>query len=331
MVNRASGASSWPASEASNGEPGGVPGGAVVRSHLGHRLHRRRLGHLEHPGPEVALTPDEASIGEPYVSDDIGSYLGPPPTQSGRRSARPLRPMGAVRDLPADPAAPLERRDRLPWQYSEPVQSITEAFLRLRWLPPGRWIDYFTGATFTGPTTVSMAVPLSRLPVFVRSGGIVPEQETAATSGDPDAALSVRAYAGGSGSFDLYDDGGSGLGYTRGERADTHITTSSTSQGGEVSTEVTIAATRGRFSGQVANSRDRVQIIDVSLPSSVTVDGRAVPERSVGSAPGWSYQAATATVSVVLPSTPITSATTIVERGGSPVERAEPQLGTAAS
>ena len=25
---------------------------------------------------EVALTPDEATIGEPYVSDDIGSFLG---------------------------------------------------------------------------------------------------------------------------------------------------------------------------------------------------------------------------------------------------------------
>ena len=92
---------------------------------------------------------------------------------------------------------------------------------------------------------------------------------------------------------------------------------------------MTIEATRGRFPGQAAVSHDRVQIVDVSLPSAVTVDGRAVPERSAG--PGWSYQAATATVTVVLPSAPITSVSTIVERGGSPVERAEPPLGTAAS
>jgi hypothetical protein len=121
------------------------------------------------------------------------------------------------------------------------------------------------------------------------------------------------------------------LGYTKGERADTEITTSSASQGGVVSTKVTIEATRGRFPGQVAVSHDRVEIVDVSLPSSVTVDGRAVPERSAGTGPGWSYQAATATVSVVLPSTSISSATTVVERGGSPVERAEPPLGSAAS
>ncbi len=380
----------------SNGEPEEVyPAGPWSAHTTGIAFTGDAWGTWNTLAQEVALTPAEASIGEPYVSDDIGSYLGPPPTQSG---ADP--PDLYDRWVQFGTFQPILRlhsndEDRLPWEYSEPVQSITESFLRLReelipytytlaaeshetgvpmtrplylddpgdaaaythsdeylygpdvlvapvtapgddptvsvWLPPGRWIDYFTGATFTGPTTVSMAVPLSRLPVFVRSGGIVPEQETAATSGDPDAALNIRAYAGGSGSFDLYDDGGSGLGYTRGERADTHITTSSTSQGGEVSTEVTIAATRGRFSGQVTNSHDRVQIIDVSLPSSVTVDGRAVPERSVGSAPGWSYQAATATVSVVLPSTPITSATTIVERGGSPVGRAEPQLGTAAS
>ena len=57
---------------------------------------------------EAALVPDEATIGEPYVSSDIGSYLGPPPTQVGRRSRRPLRQVGATRDLPADPPAPLQ-------------------------------------------------------------------------------------------------------------------------------------------------------------------------------------------------------------------------------
>ncbi|MGB7051266.1 MAG: TIM-barrel domain-containing protein [Acidimicrobiales bacterium] len=344
---------------------------------------------------EVALTPAEATIGEPYVSDDIGSYLGPPPTQSG---ADP--PDLYDRWVQFGTFQPILRlhsnnEDRLPWEYPEPVQSITEAFLRLRedlipytyalaaeshetgapmtrplylddpddaaaydypqeylygpdvlvapvtvpgddptvsvWLPSGRWIDYFTGATFTGPGTVSMTVPLSRLPVFVKAGGIVPEQDGGDTGGDPNSALTIRAYAGGSGSFDLYDDAGSGLGYTKGERADTEITTSSASQGGAVSTKVTIEATKGRFPGQAAVSHDRIEIVDVSLPSSVTVDGRAVPERSAGTGPGWSYQAATATATVVLPSTPISSATTVVERGGSPVERAEPPPGTAAS
>ena len=81
---------------------------------------------------EVALTPDEATIGEPYVSDDIGSYLGPPPTQSG---ADP--PDLYDRWVQFGTFQPILRlhsndEDRLPWQYPQPVQGITEDFLRLR-------------------------------------------------------------------------------------------------------------------------------------------------------------------------------------------------------
>ena len=117
----------------SNGEPRrGVPRRPVVRPHLGHRLHRRRLGHLEHPGPRGRLTPAEATIGEPYVSDDIGSFLGPPPTQSG---ADP--PDLYDRWVQLGTFQPILRlhsnnEDRLPWQYPQPVQAITESFLRLR-------------------------------------------------------------------------------------------------------------------------------------------------------------------------------------------------------
>ena len=44
------------------------------------------------------------------------------------------------------------------------------------WFPPGQWTDWFTGATFTGPSEQTLTVPLDRMPVFVKAGGIVPEQ-----------------------------------------------------------------------------------------------------------------------------------------------------------
>ena len=65
---------------------------------------------------EVALTPDEATIGEPYVSDDIGSYLGPPPGQA-------LDPPDLYdRWVQLGTFQPILRLhsndgDRLPWQY----------------------------------------------------------------------------------------------------------------------------------------------------------------------------------------------------------------------
>ena len=111
---------------------GGVPGRAMVEPHLDHRLHRGRLGNLEHPGP--------------------GGRAGPRRGHH-RRALREQRhrqlPRAAANAAGADPPDLYDRwvqlgtfqpilrlhsnnEDRLPWQYPQPVQGITEAFLRLR-------------------------------------------------------------------------------------------------------------------------------------------------------------------------------------------------------
>lgn len=40
--------------------------------------------------------------------------------------------------------------------------------------PPGRWVDYWQGTSYTGPQTATVAAPLSVLPLYLREGGIVP-------------------------------------------------------------------------------------------------------------------------------------------------------------
>jgi alpha-D-xyloside xylohydrolase len=56
------------------------------------------------------------------------------------------------------------------------VAPILSAGLRERlvYLPPGRWVDAWTGAEFMGGATISAAAPLDRIPVFLRSGARVP-------------------------------------------------------------------------------------------------------------------------------------------------------------
>ena len=80
---------------------------------------------------EVALTPDEATIGEPYVSDDIGSYLGTPPL--GAPDPADLYDRW-VQLGTFQPILRLHSQNeaRLPWEYPQPVRAITEDFLRLR-------------------------------------------------------------------------------------------------------------------------------------------------------------------------------------------------------
>jgi glycosyl hydrolase family 31/uncharacterized protein DUF5110 len=336
---------------------------------------------------EAALVPDEASIGEPYVSSDIGSYLGPPPTQSG---ADP--PDLYDRWVQLGTFQPILRlhsnnENRLPWQYPQPVQGITESFLRLReallpytytladaatrtglpmtsplyldepgqpaayenpteylygpdmlvapvttpgdvasstvWFPPGRWVDFFTGATFTGPSTATLSVPLDRMPVFVRQGGIVPEQPSDGGTGPP-RALTALVYPGSSGSFDLYGDAGTGLRYASGQRTETPITTSTSAPaGGTHSVGVTIGAARGSYAGEPAAQETTVELVDVTRPTRVTLDGRALRPQG-GSGAHWSYDAPTATLSVDLGSRPVSQAARVVAVGAATTARGEP-------
>jgi hypothetical protein len=370
---------------------------------------------------EVALTPDEATIGQPYVSNDIGSFLGAP---------------GSAPQVPADlydrwvqfgtfqPILRLHSANgnRLPWQFPPPVSSITEDFLRLReallpytytlaaqahhdglpmarplylqypgqsaayanpgeylygsdvlvapvtspgsvadatvWIPPGRWVDYFTGATFTGPMTTTVAVPLSRMPVFVRAGGIVPEQppstsdttatstatstgtstatSTATSTGTstatstapaPATQLVIKLFSGSSGRFDLYGDSGTGTGYASGQHADTLITDSVGAPAGPGATasRITIGPARGHYPGAPSASRYRLEMVDLTQPTRVTLNGHTIERRPSGSAgPGWYYEVGTATVVVDTPSLPANRTTTVLASGTLTVNRPEP-------
>ena len=106
---------------------------------------------------EAALVPDEATIGEPYVSSDIGSYLGPPPTQSGADPADLYDRWVQLGTFQPILRLHSNNEDRLPWQYPQPVQGITESFLRLR----EALLPYtYTLAAEANQTGLPMARPL---------------------------------------------------------------------------------------------------------------------------------------------------------------------------
>ncbi len=339
---------------------------------------------------EVALTPDEATIGEPYVSDDIGSYLGTPGLQPQDTADLYDR---WVQFGTFQPILRLHSGggNRLPWQYPAPVSGITENFLRLRealipytytlaaqahdtglpitqplylaypdqaaayaqpgeylygsdmlvapvtspgsvadatvWIPPGRWVDYFTGATFTGPETTTVAEPLNRMPVFVRAGGIIPEGSSTASSSTASATqMTVDVFSGSHGSFSLYGDAGTGLGYTKGQDTETPINDSVGAESGTASpSRVTIGPAHGHYPGEPTAISYRIQMVDLTQPTSVSVNGHPVDHQAPGShGPGWSYEANAATVVITAGSVPTTEAVTAVVTGSRPVNRPEP-------
>jgi Domain of unknown function (DUF5110) len=160
------------------------------------------------------------------------------------------------------------------------------------------------------------------MPVFVAAGGIIAEQAPTqgAAAANP-GAITVLAYPGKRGSFTLYQDAGTGLGYTSGQRADTTITTvTSANRDTAPSVTVRIGATRGRYPRQRKQVAYRLEMKDLSSPTSVSVNGRPLGPSTRGG-PGWRYDAATATVVVQLGRSSIATTHQITETGGAPVER----------
>lgn len=330
---------------------------------------------------QARLTQAEGSIGQGYVSNDTGSFLGAPGGGKSVPSDLYLRWLQLSTFQPIMRLHSNNSQDaRVPWAYDPATRTTGERFLRLRerlvpyvytlahdhvstglpmaralyldhpgekeayahpgeylfgsnmlvapvttpgqtagtsvWFPPGRWIDWFTGATFTGPATRTVHTPVTRMPVFVKAGGIVPLQPatgSAATAGT--APLTFKVFAGADGRFSLYEDAGQGLGHQRGEYAQTPVRSTSA---GRTSSSVVIGPVKGSYPGAPTERAYTVELVDVSAPHSVLVDGRKLP------ASAWSYDAAADTLRVPLTATPVDRSVTVTQIGGAPVTVPEP-------
>ncbi|AGL16789.1 glycoside hydrolase family 31 [Actinoplanes sp. N902-109] len=173
------------------------------------------------------------------------------------------------------------------------------------WVPPGSWTDYFTGTTYTGPATVTMTAPLSRMPVLIKAGGLVPtrtdyvhnQKESAATQ------LTVNVAAGANGSFSLYADAGEGTGYQSGQSTSTPLSWADGSR------TLTVGATTGSYPGAPAARSYTLRVANTTAPTAVTVDGTVLPETA------WAYNRDSRTVTVTAGSLPVGSAHTVALTG----------------
>jgi alpha-D-xyloside xylohydrolase len=99
------------------------------------------------------------------------------------------------------------------------VNPVTEYKARTRqvYLPAGsRWYDFWTGQPYEGGQSITAEAPYDRIPLFVRSGSIVPvgpEQQYIGARGRE--TLTLYVYTGGNARFSLYEDDGRTYGYER--------------------------------------------------------------------------------------------------------------------
>jgi len=106
------------------------------------------------------------------------------------------------------------------------VAPITEqgATSREVYLPAGAdWYNYWTNEKFKGGQTITVAAPIDTIPLFVRSGSIVPLGAAIESTHQHQAIASVRVYPGADGNFTLYSDDGKTYAYEKGDSSITQL------------------------------------------------------------------------------------------------------------
>jgi alpha-D-xyloside xylohydrolase len=94
------------------------------------------------------------------------------------------------------------------------------ATARSVYLPKSIWYDFWTGAKVEGEKRIEADAPLSKLPLFVRAGSIIPMGPQMEWSTQrPADPIELRIYSGADGDFTLYEDEDDNYSYQKGAHA----------------------------------------------------------------------------------------------------------------
>lgn len=136
------------------------------------------------------------------------------------------------------------------------------------YLPKGQWVDYFTGAQYSGDQIInSFDAPIWKLPVFVKRGAIIPmNNPNNHVAGINKDMRTYEVYPFGASSFTQYNDDGVSQAYKTGKGATTII---DAKLDGDVAS-IQVHATGGDFKGFIKQKATRFKVNVTAAPSKVT-------------------------------------------------------------
>ncbi len=167
----------------------------------------------------------------------------------------PMRPL--VMDFRTDTRA-LNIGDQFMFGPALLVSPVTEpnATSRHVYLPKLKWYDFWTGRSIDGGGMIEAAAALDRIPLFVRSGSVVPMgpdvQYAAEKPADP---VELRVYAGTDGSFTLYEDENDNYNYEKGAQATIRF------EWDDARRKLAIGERQGTFAGMLETRTFRIVIV----------------------------------------------------------------------
>ena len=188
-------------------------------------------------------------------------------------------------------------------QYMLGDSLLVVAFTDQVQLPTGRWIDYWSGKEYTGPSEMTAAYPTNRAgALFIKAGAIIPYWPEMDYVGEkPVETIMLEVYPEGKSAFTLYEDDGNSLDYLKGAVAETTMQCETAK--GRV--KVRIEPRAGSYHG-MPSRRSYDLRIHAAKPQSVTVNGGQVD---------WTYEPRTGSVSLTAAEDAARKTPIVVEMG----------------
>ena len=167
---------------------------------------------------------------------------------------------------------------------------LVSAFSKQVRLPPGDWIDFWSGKRTAGPATLPVEVtPTRGGALMVKAGAIIPTWppcDHVEKGWSPEVGLLV--YPAARSSFTLYEDDGQSLGYRKGQFARTLLTCETAGN----TVKLTVGAREGDYAGMPATREFTATIRLPARPQSVKLDAAPVTDFQ------WSEATSTATIKI---------------------------------
>jgi alpha-glucosidase (family GH31 glycosyl hydrolase) len=137
--------------------------------------------------------------------------------------------------------------------------------LRIAWVPPGNWMDAWTGEWISGPATVTNDVPRDQIPIYIKSGAVLPlapeMQYTGQLPWNP-VTLDLYPRAGETNGATLYEDDTLTTAYQRGKFRNTLITASA--DDADRTIHMNIGAAAGTYHGAL---KKRAWVLRIHPPA----------------------------------------------------------------
>ncbi len=154
------------------------------------------------------------------------------------------------------------------------VKMDSSAYTRNVYLPKGtQWVDFWTGKRFDGGQSIKADASFETMPLFVRSGSIIPMGPFIQYSTEKSDPLEIRIYAGADGDFTLYEDESDTYNYEKG------VYSLISFHWDNAQKTLTISDRKGEFPGMIKNRT--FNIVLVSENKGIGVETTDIPNKTI--------------------------------------------------